>query len=55
MKGVGEMKNILTSDMEIQGLEFAELVFSLALVKYFLIILPSLCSEMVVYILYHYM
>ena len=28
---IGDLKNILTSDMEIQSLEFAQQVFSLAL------------------------
>ena len=32
LKGVGDLKNALTSDMEMQSLEFAQLVFSLALV-----------------------
>jgi hypothetical protein len=32
LKGVGELKSILTSDMEMKSLEFAQLVFSLALV-----------------------
>jgi hypothetical protein len=34
--------NILTSDIEMQSLEFAYFVFSLALVLYFLTKLPSL-------------
>ena len=36
MKGVGDLKSTLTSDMEMQSLEFAQLVFGLALVQYFL-------------------
>ena len=36
LKGVGDWKNILTSDMEIQSLEFALIVLGLALVQYFL-------------------
>ena len=36
MKEVRDLKNALTSDMEVQSLEFAQLVFYLALVQYFL-------------------
>ena len=36
LKGVGDLKSTLTSDMEMQSLEFAQLVFGLALVQYFL-------------------
>jgi hypothetical protein len=36
MKGVGDLKNALTSDMELQSLEFAQQVFCLALGQYFL-------------------
>ena len=36
MKEVRDLKNALTSDMEMQSLEFAQLVFCLALVQYFL-------------------
>ena len=32
LKGVGDLKSILTSGMEMQGLEFAQLVSVLALV-----------------------
>jgi hypothetical protein len=32
LKEVGNLKSTLTSDMEVQSLEFARLVFSLALV-----------------------
>ena len=38
LNGVGDLKSILTSDMEMQSLEFAQLVFSLALVQDFLTI-----------------
>ena len=41
--------------MKMQSLEFAQLVFSLALVQYVLTILPSLCFRMKMYILCHYM
>ena len=45
----------LTSDMEIQSLEFAQLVFfNLVLVQYFLSMLPSIYFETVMYILCHY-
>jgi hypothetical protein len=36
MKGVGNLKNALTSLMKIQSLEFAQMVFGLVLVHYFL-------------------
>jgi hypothetical protein len=36
-KGVGGMKSTLTSDMEMQNLEFAMMVFDLALVRGFLV------------------
>ena len=36
LKGVGDLKSALTSDMEMQSLEFAQLGFGLALVQYFL-------------------
>ena len=52
---VGALKSIETSDMEMQGLEFAQLVFSLALIQYFLTMLPFLHFEMVMYILCHCM
>ena len=54
-KGVGGLKNISTSKMEVQSLEFAQLVFGLALVQYFLTMLPSLCFGVVTYILGHFM
>ena len=38
-KGVGDLKSALTSDMEMQSLEFAQLVFGLALVQYLLVLL----------------
>ena len=40
LKGVGDLKSILTSDMEIQSLELAQLVFGLALVQCFLTMSP---------------
>ena len=41
--------------MEMQGLEFTQLVFCLVLLQYFLIILTSLHFGTVTYILCHYM
>ena len=45
----------LTSDTEQKDLEFALLGFGLALVQYFLTMLPFLCFRTVIYILCHYM
>jgi hypothetical protein len=42
MKRIGDLKNTLTSSMEMQSLESAQTVFSLALIKHFLSMLPSL-------------
>ena len=39
LEGVGDLKSALTSDMEMLGVEFSLLVFSLALAQYF-----PLCS-----------
>ena len=36
LKGVGDLQSALTSDMEMQGLDFAQLTFGHALVQYFL-------------------
>lgn len=55
LKGVGDLKIILTSDMKIQILEFVQLASRLALVQYFLTMLPSLSFGMVMYILCHCM
>lgn len=44
-KVVGELKSALTPDMEMQNLEFALLGFSLALVQYFITLLPFLLLE----------
>ena len=49
------MKNALTSAMQMQSLAFAQLVFSLVLVQYFLTILSFLLFRKVMYILYHCM
>ena len=48
MNGVGDLKNALTSDMEMQSLKFA-------LVQYFLTVCPSLYFGMVMYTLHHCM
>jgi hypothetical protein len=40
----GDLKSALISYMEMQSLELAQLIFSLALVQYFLTTLPSLCT-----------
>lgn len=42
---VGDLKRISTLDMEMQSSEFVQLVFSLALIKYFPIMVPSLGFE----------
>ena len=39
LRGYGDLKNTLRSDMELQSLEFVQLVFGLALVQYFLAML----------------
>lgn len=47
--------SVLTSNIEMQNLELAQLVFRLASVQCFLIMLPSLCFGLAMYILCHYM
>lgn len=42
LKGVRDLKSTLTSDMEMQSLEFALLVLGLVLVQYFFTVLSSL-------------
>ena len=54
LKGAGDLKTALTSDIEMQSLEFAQLVFGLALVQYFLTMLPSLHFRMVMDTLCHF-
>ena len=52
LKEVGDLKNILTSEMKMQSLGFTLLVFGLVLkVQYFITGLPSLHFGMVIYIL----
>ena len=53
LKGVRDLKGVLISDVEIQCLEFAPLVFGLA--WYFLTMFLFLHFGMVMYILCHYM
>lgn len=55
LEGVGYLKSTLTSDIEMQSLECALLVFSLALVPCFLTMVPFLSFGMVIYILCHHM
>jgi hypothetical protein len=55
LKGIRELKSALTSDMEMQSLEFTQMVFSLALVQYFLTMIPLFPFEIVMYILLHCM
>lgn len=38
--GDGDLKSALTSHMETQNMEFVQHIFGLALVQYFLILLP---------------
>ena len=52
---VGVLKSVLTSDLEMQSLEFAQMVFGLALVQYFFTMFSSLHFRKVMYILHHYM
>lgn len=47
--------SVLTSDIEMQNLELAQLVFRLALVQCFLTMLPSRCFGLAMYSLCHYM
>ena len=54
-KGAEDLKSALTSDMEIQNLQFALLGSGIALVQYFLTMLPFLLCGMVMYILCHCM
>lgn len=51
LKGCGGLKNTLTWDLEVGNLEFSLPVFSLALVKCFLIVLHFLPFELVVHVL----
>jgi hypothetical protein len=42
LKGFGDLKCVLTSDMKIQSLEFAQLVFGLSLVQeFFPVLFPT--------------
>jgi hypothetical protein len=55
IKGLGDLKSALTSDMEVQSLEFAQLDFGLALVHHFLTMSPLLPFGMMIYSLSHCM
>ena len=50
-----DVESALTSDIEVQNLEFSLQVFGLALVQHFLNVFPFLCSGPVMCILCHYM
>ena len=49
LDGVGDGDSVLTSDMEMQSLEFVQVGFGLALAQYFPAMLPSLHFGMVIY------
>lgn len=51
MKGVADLKSVLTSDTEMQRLKLAQLVFGPVFSHY----APFLCFEIVMHILYHHM
>ena len=52
---VEDLKSVLISGIEIQNLEYAQIIFDLALVQYFLTVPLSLCLGMTIYILCHSM
>lgn len=51
LKGIGDLKSTLMSDMEIQSLEFVQLIFGLALVQCFLTMFSFFLLEKEMYIL----
>ena len=51
--GVGDLKSPLTSDMEMQNMEFSLMVFSLTLAQYLFIMLLFVPFGMVICILHH--
>ena len=53
LKGVGDLKSVLLSDMEIKSLKFVSLVFRLISVQHFLVMLLLLPFGMVTYVLFH--
>lgn len=55
LKGIGNLNSVLASDIEMQRLEFTQLVFGLPLSHYFLAMLPSQCFGMVIYMQCHYL
>ena len=55
LNGVEGLKRVLALNMAMKSLDFAQLVFGLALVQYFLTVIPSLHFGIVIYILCHSM
>lgn len=55
LKEVGDLKNTLTSDIKMQSLGFALLIFGFAFVHHFFAMLSFIPFVMVVYILHHCM
>lgn len=53
LKLVGDLSRSLTSDMEMQRLEFSQLVLGLALVEYFFALFSFLPFGMVIHVLCH--
>lgn len=53
LKGVRDLMNAFTSDVGREGLESAQLNFSLTLVKCFLIMFPYLCFRIIIPYLYN--
>ena len=51
LKGVGDLKSTLKSDMEMQTLEFPQLMFSPVLVQHFLAMVPFIAFGTVMSIL----
>lgn len=54
LKGFGDVKSTLTTDMEMQSLAFAQVIFTLALFHYFLTMFLFLPFGMEIYNLCHY-
>ena len=55
LKGVGDPKSALTTDMKMKSLEFTQMVSGLAFVQNSFAMFPSICFGMVMYLLFHYM
>lgn len=49
-----DVKNSLTSDIDVRNLKFSVIVLVLSLIQYFLTKVPILPLEMVIYILFHF-